>query len=343
MATDEKPLVTFALFAYNQERFIQQAVDAAFSQTYSPLEIILSDDCSPDATFQIMEKAVAEYTGVHNIILNRNERNLGIGGHINRVVKLCSGIIIVAAAGDDISLPERTEEIYFAYKRSNSTAKLIYSDGYLINSSGEIYSTLKEKKIKNKRKWDEDISLEKIIDGIYIPPGCTHAWSREIFNIFGDIRTPLTCEDCVLPFRGAMIGKFSYIDKCLVKYRQHSNHVLSKKINSNSQKRLLFEFRMIFINLMKDINIYKKMVPSEEERIDIVQKRILGKLNEIEKDILLCNSSYIKKIIIISHLILNGASWPLIRNKIGIYLIPIIWNLYISLKIKIIALYRNLL
>ena len=40
------PLVTFALFAYNQERYVREAVEGAFAQTYQPLEIILSDDCS---------------------------------------------------------------------------------------------------------------------------------------------------------------------------------------------------------------------------------------------------------------------------------------------------------
>ena len=47
----EKPLVTFALFAYNQERFITEAVEAAFAQTYQPLEIIISDDGSSDKTY----------------------------------------------------------------------------------------------------------------------------------------------------------------------------------------------------------------------------------------------------------------------------------------------------
>jgi len=51
--TNTKPLITFALFAYNQERFIREAVQGAFSQTYSPLEIIMSDDCSKDRTFDI--------------------------------------------------------------------------------------------------------------------------------------------------------------------------------------------------------------------------------------------------------------------------------------------------
>ena len=45
--TAARPLVTFALFAYNQEKYIREAVEGAFSQTYEPLEIILSDDYSP--------------------------------------------------------------------------------------------------------------------------------------------------------------------------------------------------------------------------------------------------------------------------------------------------------
>ena len=58
---EERPLVTFALFAYNQERYIREAVEGAFAQTYEPLEIILSDDCSTDRTFEIMQEMVANY------------------------------------------------------------------------------------------------------------------------------------------------------------------------------------------------------------------------------------------------------------------------------------------
>lgn len=38
--TQERPLVTFALFAYNQERFIREAVEGALAKTYSHLQII---------------------------------------------------------------------------------------------------------------------------------------------------------------------------------------------------------------------------------------------------------------------------------------------------------------
>ncbi len=57
-ATAARPLVTFALFAYNQEQYIREAVEGAFSQTYEPLEIILSDDCSSATRFILSERQV---------------------------------------------------------------------------------------------------------------------------------------------------------------------------------------------------------------------------------------------------------------------------------------------
>jgi glycosyltransferase involved in cell wall biosynthesis len=55
----DRSLVTFALFAYNQEKYIREAVEGALAQTYEPLEIILSDDCSSDRTFETMREMAA--------------------------------------------------------------------------------------------------------------------------------------------------------------------------------------------------------------------------------------------------------------------------------------------
>ena len=104
----DRPLVTFALFAYNQELFIREAVEGAFAQTYEPLEIILSDDCSTDSTFRIMQEMATSYKGGHTIIVRRSSVNRGLGLHIKDVADLASGEFIVVAAGDDISLPQRT-------------------------------------------------------------------------------------------------------------------------------------------------------------------------------------------------------------------------------------------
>jgi len=111
-------LVTFALFAYNQEHFIRDAIRGALSQTYEPLEIILSDDCSSDRTFEIMQEMADAYEGPHRVRLNRSPENLGILGHLIDVGREARGSILVVAAGDDISKPERVAALIPMFQRS---------------------------------------------------------------------------------------------------------------------------------------------------------------------------------------------------------------------------------
>src|SRR3954469_6326230 len=122
-----KPLLTFALAALNQERFIREAVEAAFAQSYSPLEIILSDDCSEDRTFEIMCDMAKAYRGPHRIVLNRNPLRRCIGGPINRIMEVSQGELVLAAAGDDVSLPHRTQATYEAWEASDKKATSIHS------------------------------------------------------------------------------------------------------------------------------------------------------------------------------------------------------------------------
>ena len=104
-----RPLATLFITSYNQEAYVGAAIDGAFAQTYAPLEIVMSDDASADRTFEIMREKAAAYRGPHRIVLNRNEKNLGIVPHVEKVMSLASGEIIVENAGDDVSVPHRVE------------------------------------------------------------------------------------------------------------------------------------------------------------------------------------------------------------------------------------------
>ena len=105
--TTNRPLVTFALFAYKQEEFIREAVEGAFAQTYEPLVIILSDDCSSDRTFKFIQEIADAYAGPHRIIVLRNTINLGTTLHAKMAFAEALGKLFVVVAGDDISKPDR--------------------------------------------------------------------------------------------------------------------------------------------------------------------------------------------------------------------------------------------
>jgi hypothetical protein len=83
-----------------------------------------------------MQRLAAHYHGPHKVVLNCNDSNLGLVGHLNRVVGLASGRLIVGAAGDDISLPERTALGYDAWEKSGRKATSIYDRFNVIDGNG---------------------------------------------------------------------------------------------------------------------------------------------------------------------------------------------------------------
>ncbi len=113
-----RPLLTFAVITYNQAEYAAQAAQAALSQTYAPLEIILSDDRSPDDTFATLQHAAETYRGPNRVIVRQTGHNLGLIGHINDIMRLAQGQLVIIAAGDDISLPQRAQRIYETDRKS---------------------------------------------------------------------------------------------------------------------------------------------------------------------------------------------------------------------------------
>src|SRR5208283_5777669 len=123
----DRPLLSFLLLAYNNEAFVREAISGALAQSYSPLEIIISDDGSTDRTFDIIQEMTEKYQGPHLIRLNHNPKNLGTCAHVNRVMELVRGELVIDSAADDISLPERTQIVYEAWEKSGRQGGSIYS------------------------------------------------------------------------------------------------------------------------------------------------------------------------------------------------------------------------
>jgi glycosyltransferase involved in cell wall biosynthesis len=229
MAEFQKPLLTFALGAYNQERFIREAVESAFAQTYSPLEIVLSDDCSKDRTFEIMREMAAVYRGPHKIVLNQNPVRKSIGGHINRVVEISHGELLLSAAGDDISLPDRAALVYQAWEEAERRPVSIHSDVIQIDENG---ATIERRYDATESKDELPVSHQFVKPLDYLENfrplvfGAAHAYSRRLFEAFGGLPEEVLHEDTAIPFRALLLsGRFVYLKQPLVKYRLHGNNI----------------------------------------------------------------------------------------------------------------------
>lgn len=92
---------------YNCEATLRQALDSLYNQTYKNFKIILCDDQSTDATFDIAKTYNEKY---NNIVLLRNIKNIKLGASLNRCLNYADTEYIARMDGDDISLPERFEK-----------------------------------------------------------------------------------------------------------------------------------------------------------------------------------------------------------------------------------------
>lgn len=217
--TSERPLVTFALFAYNQEQYIREAVEGAFSQTYEPLEIILSDDCSSDSTFEIMQEMAAAYEGPHKVFVRRNTFNFGTAMHVQLAFAQSSGQLFVVAAGDDISTYDRVAVLFEAWMEAGQPEGVVHSGRESFRNGKTIAIA------QAKRHRYSDRVLEGYARGYWLPAAApTCAYTRGVFERFGPLIGGSIIEDAPLQLRAALIGKFIASDKPLVRQRLHDDN-----------------------------------------------------------------------------------------------------------------------
>jgi glycosyltransferase involved in cell wall biosynthesis len=207
--------LSLVVMAYRQEAFIADTIAAAFAQDHPDLEIVLTDDSSPDGTFRVMEEMAAAYQGPHKIVLNRNPQNLGLIGHVNRLFDLATSDWLIYNAGDDLSEPHRARVIAETIARDGP--KYVYSDATQLDPDGSVAF--------EQPRWTRHGFLEakplpdlaRLIDHAF---GATSAWHRDLFTRFGPIHETKLFEDQVLMFRARLIGRISFVEDRLLRYRR---------------------------------------------------------------------------------------------------------------------------
>lgn len=238
-------LVSYVLACYNQERYIREALQSAFAQTYSPMEIIVADDCSTDLTFDIAREMAESYKGPHKVILNRTDRNYGIGGNVNRGLALCTGELVLLAAGDDVCLPQRTSIMVQAWNESGRKATSLCSRFTIIDENSRPVG-----EDPDSSAWADRISVvykRGTVAGFLRRrkphvAGCAHAFSRKLITLLGPFNDAITYEDTALCFRTVLLGgQFAFLDAPLVKYRRHGNNVTFALHQARPQTKAAFD------------------------------------------------------------------------------------------------------
>ena len=200
------------LLCYNQEDYIAEAVRGALAQDGPPIEILVSDDCSTDNTFARAQAVVSNYNGPHEVVLNRNERNLGVVQHIQASFERSQGDVIIAASGDDVSLPQRALRLRETFERTG--AWLVHSQARCVDLAGKpLPNAFTQTRLI---KTQEPLKLARSLS-LYL--GATAAFRKDMTRKYGPLRDPLLYEDLIYGFRAALERKVAYVPEELVVYR----------------------------------------------------------------------------------------------------------------------------
>jgi glycosyltransferase involved in cell wall biosynthesis len=235
--TDNRPLVSILLIAYRQADTVGAAIAGALAQTHSPLEIIASDDASGDGTWEAMQRAVAGYTGPHQVRLNRNETNLGIGAHLSALAQMARGDLLVVAAGDDFSLPQRCEKLVEAWLAHERRPDLLASALADLDAEGHVHGEIVPSDLA---------AYTSLAQWAAQPPfvvGAAQAWTKRLFDRFGPLPPGTVAEDLVMVFRAIGSGGAITLREPLVQYRRggisrrrrnlHAHDVVERLLKNN--------------------------------------------------------------------------------------------------------------
>ena len=115
----ETPNITVIVPTFNRASMLRQCIDSPLNQTIKPIEIIVVDDGSTDATAALASEfpAVVRYLGKHNE---------GKGAALNFALPLARGEWIWFFDDDDVALPRSIEARLLAI-RARPEASLVIS------------------------------------------------------------------------------------------------------------------------------------------------------------------------------------------------------------------------
>lgn len=128
---NEKTLATVFLISYYNCELLVSAVEKIVKQDYPRIELIISDDGTPDYSKERMEEDVQPYVKYfERVVINKNIENEGTVKHLNRVINLAKGEIICGIGIDDSFVDEHTISDIVEYFDKNKDVDVVTSKRY---------------------------------------------------------------------------------------------------------------------------------------------------------------------------------------------------------------------
>lgn len=218
-------LISICLATYNGEKYLEEQLNSILNQTYKNFELIVQDDCSTDNTIKILES----YQDKLNIIISKNEINMGYIKNFETLLKKATGDYVAICDQDDIWELDKLEILV----RNIQDNILIYSNSLLIDENGTSLNKTLSTKLKNNFS-----SSNSCLNFLYDNSVSAHSmlFKKELLKYIFPFPKHIYF-DAWIAATASSFNSIEFVDKCLINYRQHSSNTLGNvKKNSNSLK-----------------------------------------------------------------------------------------------------------
>jgi len=206
--------VSILMNAYNAEKYLEEAIDSVYAQTFKDWEIIFVDNCSTDNT----KKLLNNYD--NKIKYYKTDRNVPLGSARNFGLQHCKSEYIAFLDTDDIWLEDKLEK-QTQIMEENNNYQLCYGGVIYINEASKIIGTMipkaKSGNVLSQQFKRYEINMQSVLlrnrDDVKFNEKLRHSPD---FDLFMEI---------------ASVSNVYVIKEPIVKYRKLKDSLTSKNID----------------------------------------------------------------------------------------------------------------
>jgi len=212
--------ISICIITYNQEQYIERAIDSAVMQQCNcNYEIIISDDCSTDNTRTLIARYAAQYPNL--IKAYYAQTNLGMLRNWEKALKLCTGRYIALLEGDDFwNDPQKLQKQYNILE-ANSDCVISFTNATNQYEAGETGH------VRYVEHTQQFYTTADLLDYNFIPT-CSVLMRNYISGTFfpaAYFNSPFA--DWIIHIVNSQFGKIHFLNEFSCTYQIHSQGVWS--------------------------------------------------------------------------------------------------------------------
>lgn len=248
-----KPLVSIICISYNHASFVEKALESVLNQTYTNIELIITDDCSTDNSKEVIENWLTKHP---NILFIPNKVNLGNTKTFNNAAKHAKGEYFIDLAADDILLENCIQRQIETFQNTNfKKLGIVYANIDLIDENDNFIAVYYD----GKEKPESGNVYEMVISRSTKICSVASMIKKEVFETVGYYDENLAYEDLDLWVRASRVYDFEYFPQVLARKRELSNSLGAYFLKKNNNRtRVLNASTFKILEKIFELNKTKK-------------------------------------------------------------------------------------